>query len=138
MSDAGQRERWLAVTGGFASWLFAGVQMALMPVAARTASRELMGAAFNDGQAGQWFAWYTIAFLLGGAAGGLLFGALGDRFGRARAMGWSVLTYSLLSGAGAFVETQPQLLAVRLLASLGIGGVWPNCMSLAAESWPNA
>jgi SHS family sialic acid transporter-like MFS transporter len=137
MSDATQRARWLAVIGGFASWLFAGVQMALMPVAARTASRELMGAGFNDAQAGQWFAWYTVAFLLGGAAGGLLFGALGDRFGRARAMGWSVLTYSLLSGVGAFVETQPQLLAVRLLASLGIGGVWPNCMSLAAESWPN-
>jgi hypothetical protein len=53
-------------------------------------------------------------------------------------MGWSVLTYSLVSGIGAYVETQPQLLVVRLVASLGIGGVWPNCMSLAAESWPNA
>lgn len=138
MSSATTGTRWLAVAGGFLSWLFAGVQMALMPVAARSASRELMGAAFNDAQAGQWFAWYTVAFLLGGAAGGLLFGALGDRFGRARAMGWSVLAYSLFSGAGAFAETQPQLLAMRFLASLGIGGVWPNCMSLAAESWSNA
>src|SRR6187399_2307787 len=102
MSDATQRARWLAVIGGFASWLFAGVQMALMPVAARTASRELMGAGFNDAQAGQWFAWYTVAFLLGGAAGGLLFGALGDRIGRAKAMAWSVLTFSVLSAAGAW------------------------------------
>ncbi len=140
MTGAAQQpqSRWPAVVGGFAAWLFAGVQMALMPVASRTASRELMGAAFNDAQAGEWFAWYTVAFLLGGAAGGWLFGSLGDRYGRARAMAWSVLTYSLVSGVGAFVETQPQLLAVRLLASLGIGGVWPNCMSLAAESWPDA
>jgi SHS family sialic acid transporter-like MFS transporter len=131
-------QRWLPIIGGFASWLFAGVQMALMPVAARTASRELMGAEFDDKIAGQWFAWYTIAFLLGGAAGGLLFGALGDRIGRARAMGWSVLTYSLVSALGAFVETQPQLFVVRFVASMGIGGVWPNCMALTAESWPNA
>lgn len=138
MTTSGLQTRWPAVIGGFAAWLFAGVQMALMPVASRTASRDLMGAGFNDATAGQWFAWYTVAFLLGGALGGLLFGALGDRFGRARAMAWSVLTYSLVSAVGAFVHTQPELLAVRFVASLGIGGVWPNCMSLAAESWPNA
>jgi MFS family permease len=139
MSDPppSSKQRWLPVIGGFAAWLFAGVQMALMPVTSRTASRALMGAGFDDHTAGQWFAWYTVAFLLGGAAGGWLFGALGDRMGRARAMGMAVLTYSLVSGLGSFVETQPQLLLVRLIASLGIGGVWPNCMSLAAESWPN-
>jgi MFS transporter, SHS family, sialic acid transporter len=137
MNEIRQQSRWPAVIGGFAAWLFAGVQMALMPVASRTASRALMGGAFDEGIAGQWYAWYTVAFLLGGAAGGWLFGALGDRFGRARAMGWSVLTYSLVSGAGFLVETQPQLLAVRLIASMGIGGVWPNCMALAAESCPN-
>src|SRR3954468_10076326 len=132
-----RRERWLPVIGGFAAWLFAGVQMALMPVTARTASRQLMGAGFDDHTAGEWFAWYTVGFLLGGAAGGWLFGALGDRIGRARTMAWSVLTYSLVAGVGAFVQTQPELLIVRFIASMGIGGVWPNCMSLAAESWPN-
>ena len=138
MNGPASRARWLAVNAGFLSWLFAGVQMALMPVAARSASRELMGGAFNDAGAGQWFAWYTVAFLLGGAVGGLLFGALGDRLGRARAMAASVITFSAFAAAGGMVETQPQLLAVRFLASLGIGGVWPNCMSLAAESWPDA
>jgi SHS family sialic acid transporter-like MFS transporter len=136
-SPLGSQVRWLPVIGGFAAWFCAGVQMALMPVASRTASSALMGTAFDERVAGQWFAWYTVAFLLGGAAGGWLFGSLGDRIGRARAMALSVLTYSLVSALGGWVETQPQLLVVRLIASLGIGGVWPNCMSLAAESWPN-
>ncbi|MDZ4401422.1 MFS transporter [Prosthecobacter sp.] len=137
-SNTQQSRLWLAVAGGFLAWLFAGVQMAIMPVAARAASRELLSGAFSEHEAGSWFAWYTVAFLLGGALGGGLFGMMGDRFGRVRGLGWSVLCYSLFAGAGAFAHSQPELLVIRFLASLGIGGVWPNCMSLAAESYPNA
>src|SRR4051812_40972294 len=35
---------------------------------------------------GRWFAWNQCAFLFGAAAGGLLFGWLGDRIGRAKGM----------------------------------------------------
>ncbi|HYF34482.1 MAG TPA: MFS transporter, partial [Prosthecobacter sp.] len=86
---------WLAVAGGFVAWLFAGVQMAIMPVASRAASRELLSVKFSEHDAGYWFALYTVAFLLGGAAGGWLFGMLGDRFGRVKALAGSVLCYSL-------------------------------------------
>lgn len=129
---------WLAIAGGFVAWLFAGVQMAIMPVASRAASRELLSVKFSEQDAGYWFALYTVAFLLGGAAGGWLFGVLGDRFGRVRALGGSVLCYSLFAGAGAFARSQEELLIMRFIASMGMGGVWPNCMSLAAESYPNA
>lgn len=129
---------WLPVAGGFVAWLFAGVQMAIMPVASRAASRELLSVEFSEHAAGSWFAWFTVAFLLGGAFGGWLFGMLGDRFGRVRALGGSVLCYSVFAGAGAFSRSQEELLILRFIASMGIGGVWPNCMSLAAESLPNA
>lgn len=33
-----------------------------------------------------WFAWYQCEFLFGAATGGLLFGRLGDRWGRSKAM----------------------------------------------------
>lgn len=136
---AGKSPRlWLPVAGGFVAWLFAGVQMAIMPVASRAASRELLSIRFNEHDAGAWFAWFTVAFLLGGALGGWLFGSLGDRLGRVRALGASVLCYSVFAGAGGFATSQEELLILRFIASMGIGGVWPNCMSLAAESLPNA
>ena len=62
--------------------------------------------------------------------GGLLFGNLGDRIGRARAMGVSILFYSMFAGLGAFVKTQEQMLVLRLIVGLGAGGVWPNAVAL--------
>jgi MFS family permease len=85
---------------------------------------------------GRWFAWYVCAFLLGAATGGLCFGWLGDRFGRVKALGWSVITYSLLAGACYFVNTPEQMLILWFLACTGVGGVWPNGVSLVSEALP--
>src|SRR5262249_18742620 len=49
---------------------------------------------------GEWVAWLKSAFLFGAAFGGLVFGALGDRFGRTKGMGLAILTYSLMSFVG--------------------------------------
>ena len=52
--------------------------------------------------AAQWFGWYQCALLFGAAAGGFVFGRLGDRIGRSKAMAASILCYSLMSGATYF------------------------------------
>jgi MFS transporter, SHS family, sialic acid transporter len=36
--------------------IFAGMQLGLMPLASLSVSRSLMGAAFNQGSSGDWFA----------------------------------------------------------------------------------
>jgi MFS family permease len=87
---------------------------------------------------GPWIAWLVGAFLLGAAAGGLLFGWIGDRLGRSRAMGLSILWYSLFCGATYFADNPTQLLVLRLLAGLGVGGTWPNGVALVSEAWSNA
>lgn len=89
----------------------------------------------REGILGQWFGWFTVAFLLGAATGGYLFGYVGDRFGRARAMAASILCYSVFSGFSYFVQTPTQLLVLRFLTCLGIGGMWPNGISLLSEAW---
>ena len=126
------------LAAAFAGLVCAGVQLGLMPLASLSVSRHLLGASFSDGLAGQWFARYTAALMLGAAFGGIALGALGDRVGRARAMGVCVLVYSLAGGAGAFVATQEQLLVLRFVAGFGVGGMWPNGVALVAECWPNA
>ena len=119
--------------------------MGLGPLVSRPAARDLLyGPAAEvtspqqEAQIGSWFAWYTAAFLLGGAVGGAVFGRLGDRAGRVRAMGWSIVCFSVFTGAGWFVRTPEQFLILRFLASLGVGGMWPAGVALVSEAWPSA
>jgi MFS family permease len=74
--------------------------------------------------------------MLGWALGGGLFGRLGDRIGRSRALVLTILTYALFTGAGFFAQTWWQLLIFRFLAALGIGGEWAVGAALLAETWP--
>jgi MFS family permease len=117
--------------------------MGLVPLTSRPAVRDqLFGgqaevSPAEEVLAGTWFARYLAGFLLGAACGGLLFGRLGDRAGRVRAMGLSILCYSVMTGLGAFVRSPEQLLVLRFLAGLGIGGMWPTGVALVAEAWPD-
>jgi MFS family permease len=75
--------------------------------------------------------------MLGAAIGGIALGNLGDVVGRTRALGISILIYSAFAGLGAFAQSQEQMLVLRFLVGLGVGGVWPNAVALAAECWPD-
>ena len=119
----------------FFGWMFAGTIMVIVPLAGRAAVIS-MGIT-DEGQVGNWFAWYICAFLLGAAVGGWLFGALGDRIGRAKAMGVSILWYALFTGAMVWVQSPTQFLLLRFVACMGVGGMWPNGVALASESWSN-
>jgi MFS transporter, SHS family, sialic acid transporter len=127
-------------------WMFAGVEMSLLVAAARPAIQEFSARAASElplselnveVRADQWFSWYITAFLLGAAAGGALFGWLGDRVGRVKAMGASILCYSVVTGLSYFVTTPHQLLVLRFLACLGVGGMWPTGVALVSEAWPD-
>jgi SHS family sialic acid transporter-like MFS transporter len=133
---AGQRLFVLAVA--FAGLVAAGFQLGLMPLASLSVSKDFLGAGFDHGIAGDWFARYTAALMLGAAFGGIFLGALGDKIGRARAIGVSILCYSLCGGAGGWVTSQEQLLLLRFLAGFGVGGMWPNGVALVSECWSSA
>lgn len=132
------------LTAAFLGWFGAGVQMGLFPMIGRSALRDLLFdgrpdlSKAEDAVVGVWFAWLTCAFLLGGAVGGLLFGRLGDRVGRVRAMAGSIACYSLFTAACWFAGSPTALLVLRFLTSLGIGGMWPCGVALVSEAWPTA
>ena len=75
---------------------------------------------------------------LGILAGTILFGWIGDRFGRRPGLVFGVLTYSLPAIAAAFAGTTTQLAALRFLAGCGIGGVIPNCIAMLTDIAPAA
>ncbi len=125
----------MTLIAAFLGWMFDGLEMGLFPLVARPALRELMGAQ-ADTEIGTWMGWITAGFLVGAAAGGILFGWLGDRIGRVRAMVWSVLCYAIFSGLCGFAETPLQLAGLRFLAALGMGGEWSLGVALVMEVWP--
>ena len=83
----------------------------------------------------KWFAWMNCAFLFGAALGGLVFGAIGDRFGRTKGMGLAILTYSLMAGVTYFSDRPLMFWICWFLACSGVGGMWPNGVALVAEAW---
>ena len=83
----------------------------------------------------RWFTFLVCAFLFGAAAGGYLFGRLGDTIGRSKAMAAAILCYSIVSGATWFVRSPEQLLICRFLTCMGVGGMWPNGVAIVSEAW---
>jgi len=134
---AGSQRPWLVLFAAVLGWMLDGVQMGLFSVVARPALQDLFGpTAGEEAHVGEWISYFMALFLLGAAAGGLLFGWLGDRIGRVRAMGLSVLAYSGFT-AGCYFATQPVHLGVlRFLAALGMGGQWSLAVALVLECWP--
>ena len=74
--------------------------------------------------------------LLASAVGGIGFGVLADRIGRARALVWSILVYSAFTALTATAHSLPALVAWRSLVGIGLGGEWAAGSVLVAESWP--
>lgn len=130
--------RWSVALAAIGGLLFDGVELGMMPIASLSVTRSLMGDAYTPSRGGDWFAWLTASLMLGAAIGGIFLGRLGDQRGRVKALGISILVYSAFAGLGVFVETLPQLLVLRFLVGLGVGGVWPNAVAMVAECWPNA
>ena len=77
------------------------------------------------------------ATLVSAAVGGLGFGWIADRFGRVRALTWSVLIYSLATGLCGLTHSAWELLACRVFLGLGMGGEWASGAALVAETWPD-
>lgn len=156
-------QRYLILAVAFLGWFFGGMQIGITGVAMRDAPLELLdriGALDLDtyqrwqktdaehltkdqsqqlkawnAAAARWFAWYQCAFLFGAAGGGFIFGRLGDRIGRTRSLAISILCFAGLTGMSYFATSPVQLLLLRFLACVGIGGTWPNGVALVSEAW---
>ncbi|MFA6363398.1 MFS transporter [Methanoregula sp.] len=76
------------------------------------------------------------ASLLATAIGGIIFGALSDRFGRKSVLQWTILVYSLGTFATLFSTSLIWLLACRIVTGLGVGGEWAAGQTYIAETFP--
>ena len=127
----------MALSAALLGWMFDGAEMGMFSMVGRDAMKDLLGSDASEAAVGKAFGVIIAVFLVGAATGGVLFGWLGDRIGRVRAMSLSVLVYALLTGLCGFAQDPVQLGVLRFLASLGMGGEWALGVALVMEVWPN-
>ena len=134
------RAQWMVLLAAFLGWMFDGLEMGIFPLVARPALQQMQVSAgvLDENFVQVWMGKITALFLLGAAAGGLVFGWLGDRLGRVRAMTMSILCYSLFTGLAYFAQQPWHLGVFRFIAALGMGGEWSLGVALVMECWPAA
>ena len=79
----------------------------------------------------------TMIFMFGWATGGIIFGIMGDRWGRAKTMLLTILLYSLFTGLSALSVGFYDFTFYRFLTGLGVGGEFAVGVALLAEVMPD-
>lgn len=134
------RYHWFVFTIASLGWLFDTMDQQLFNLARRPAIAELLNVSSGDPAAGARIAEYagyaTMIFMLGWASGGVFFGILGDRIGRARTMIFTILLYSLFTGLSVFSTSVWDFSVYRFLTGLGVGGQFSVGVALVAETVP--
>jgi len=129
--------QWKTGIAAWLGWLFDGLDIHLYTLAAAPFVAQLLDVTDQaSGGVKDKSSWIQAAFLVGWALGGGFFGRIGDRLGRTRTLGLTILTYAIFTGMSSFAQTWWQLMAFRFLAALGIGGEWAVGSALLAETWP--
>lgn len=131
------RYQWTVIFAAWLGWGFDIFDGLLFNYVAPNAVPTLLGLTIGSPAAKAatlyWTGLLTSLFLLGWALGGVIFGPISDRFGRRRVLVITMVLYALGTAASAFVTDIWQLMACRLIASLGIGGEWAAGAALVAE-----
>ena len=120
---------WKALAGSVIGYAMDGFDLLIVGFMLPVITADL---ALTSPQAGSLVTWT----LLGAVAGGLIFGAMSDHFGRIKVLTWTILVFAGFTGLCALAKGYWDLAAYRMIAGLGLGGEFGIGMALAAEAWP--
>jgi MFS family permease len=136
------RYSWMVLTIAALGWMFDTFDQHLFTLLRPDSVKEILqnaglsGQELNDATA-RVGTQLTSVFLIGWAAGGFVFGMLGDRLGRSRTMVITILIYAVFTGINGLVQTPMQYAVCRFIIAMGVGGEFAAGASLVAEVWPN-
>ena len=125
---------WFVFTVASLAWLFDCLDQQLFILARNNAMESLLPAGWDPKLYG---GYATSIFVAGWAMGGLIFGSLGDRYGRAKMLTLTVLIYSLCTGLSAFSKGWIDFAVYRFVTGLGVGGVFGLAVALVADTLPD-
>ncbi len=129
------RYQWFIFAMASLAWMFDCLDQQLFILARGSAMKALL----LPGQDAKLYGGYATAiFVAGWATGGLIFGAVGDRIGRAKTLAFTILLYSICTGLSAFSRIFFEFGLYRFITGLGVGGVFGLAVALVADGLPDA
>jgi MFS family permease len=128
------RYHWFVFAMASLAWLFDCLDQQLFILARNSAMVNLLPPGKDPNEFGSYA---TAIFVAGWATGGLIFGAVGDRIGRARTLTLTVLMYSVFTGLSALSTGWLDFALYRFVTGLGVGGVFGLAVALIADALPD-
>jgi MFS family permease len=133
---------WLVIGAAWAGWGFDVFDALLFNFVAPNCVPVLLhlppGSAAAREATVFWTGTITSILLVSWAAGGVLFGWVGDRIGRKRTLFATIAIFAVGTALCAVATNIWELILFRTLASLGIGGEWGIGATLVAEAVPES
>src|ERR1051325_5317091 len=127
---------WFVLSVASMGWMFDTMAQQLFNLARKPAIRELLGGGATNAIVDKQAAYATAIFMVGWAIGGVFFGVLGDRIGRAKTMMITILSYSIFTGLSLLAKGVWDFNVYRFLCGLGVGGQFGIGVALVAEVVP--
>lgn len=120
---------WKALIGSAVGYAMDGFDLLILGFMLSAISADLN---LTPAQSGSLVTWT----LIGAVMGGIVFGALSDRYGRVRVLTWTIVLFAVFTGLCAIAQGYWDLLIYRTIAGIGLGGEFGIGMALAIEAWP--
>ena len=120
---------WKALVGSAVGYAMDGFDLLILGFMLSAISADLNLTPVQSGSLVTWT-------LIGAVVGGIVFGALSDRYGRVRVLTWTIVLFAVFTGLCAIAQGYWDLLIYRTIAGIGLGGEFGIGMALAIEAWP--
>ncbi|MFO1500717.1 MAG: MFS transporter [Verrucomicrobiota bacterium] len=127
---------WFVLIVAALGWLFDCFDQQIFTMSRSITMKDLMPQADSLTQI-QYGGWATSIFILGWATGGLIFGSIGDKWGRAKTMALTIVIYAAFTGLSGLASNWTYFALFRFLTGAGVGGEFAVGAALVAEAMPD-